>query len=337
MKKLFILIVSIFLLASCNTNTKIEKNNIQKNTNIQNQTTKKSDVQVFAITDKTCGYKCDVTPIIAGLKKQIPELVNKNIKVFDYSSDEAKKLMEKSGIKKLPAIIFSNNGIETIKKYLIKTKDNKYSLNIWASFDPTRTETPKTLDVFTMWYCPFGEIALKALPEIQKTFKDDWVKINIHYIANKVKDWDKADSFQSLHWVPEAEEDIRQICINKNYWFDKLIAYAQERYKNADNYGRITDKPEDNMKAVWIDSKKINKCIESWEGAKLLEKDIKIAQELGIWASPTWFANNKFQFGGIKAQNIQAQFCEHNPDLKGCKTKIEETTQTTWNNPSCGK
>jgi hypothetical protein len=29
-----------------------------------------------------------------------------------------------------------------------------------------------------------------------------------------------------------------------------MISYAVERYKNADNYGRINDKPEDAMKAV---------------------------------------------------------------------------------------
>jgi protein-disulfide isomerase len=187
-----------------------------------------------------------------------------------------------------------------------------------------------------MWYCPFGELALKALPQIKDTFKNDDIKINIHYIANKTGTWNTANDFNSLHGVPEAEENIRQLCINKNYWVNKLISYSVERYKNADNYGRITDKPEDAMKAVWIDSQKIQQCIDSWEGGKLLEEDIKLAEELWINASPTWFANNKYKFGGIQASNIQTTFCQYNPDLEGCKTEIKEANINQNWAPACG-
>jgi hypothetical protein len=187
-----------------------------------------------------------------------------------------------------------------------------------------------------MWYCPFWELALKALPQIKDTFKNDDIKVNIHYIANKTGTGNTANDFNSLHGVPEAEENIRQLCINKNYWTDKVISYAVERYKNADNYGRITDKPEDAMKTVWIDSKKIQECIDSWEWSKLLEEDIKLAQELWINASPTWFANNKYKFGGIKASNIQTAFCQYNPTLEGCKNEIKDANITQNWTPACG-
>ena len=322
------------IVSSTNTN----KEDVSKKENTAKKEVKTSNIKIIAITDKKCWAKCNTAPIIAQLKQQVPELSKTEIKTLDYSDKKAQEILQKAGLKRLPAFIFSSNELEwNIKQFLVPTKDKQYSLNIWASYDPTRKETPKTLDVFTMWYCPFGEIALKALPQIQKTFKEDGIKLNIHYIANKVKDWTKADSFQSLHWVPEAEEDIRQICINKNYGLDKLISYAQERYKNADNYGRIKDKPELAMKAVKIDVSKINKCINSWEWAKLLEADIKIAQDLWIWASPTWMANNKYQFGGIKAKNIQSQFCEYNPNLKWCKTQIKTDSSKNTQTPSCGK
>lgn len=325
---------------SVNKTTFNEANNLVNK--IENSKTQNETITVY--DDARC-TDCATDAIINKLKT-IPSLSNAKFEIKDYKNDkEVKEFITKNNIPSLPLFIFTSNNIDpSLNSYLNKTPNdkNRYFL-VWGNFNPiafdkieARKETPKTLDVFTMWYCPFWEIALKALPQIKDTFKNDNIKINIHYIANKTGTWNTASDFNSLHGTPEAKEDIRQICINKNYWIDKLISYSVERYKNADNYGRITDKPEDAMKAVWIDSKKIQQCIDSWEGAKLLEEDIKLAQELGISASPTWFANNKFKFGWIKAWNIQSQFCSHNPNLDGCKTEIKEAnTQENWA-PACG-
>jgi hypothetical protein len=38
------------------------------------------------ISDKRCGEKCSVTPIVSQLK-QIPSLSNVDIKILDYSDD----------------------------------------------------------------------------------------------------------------------------------------------------------------------------------------------------------------------------------------------------------
>jgi len=298
---------------------------------------------IIVYDDARC-TNCATDAIINKLKT-IPALSNTNFVVKDYKKDaEVKNFIEKNDVPSLPLFIFNSNNIDpSLNDYLNKTpNDNTYFL-VWGNFDPiafdkldAREETPKTLDVYTMGYCPFWEIALKALPQIKDTFKNDDIKVNIHYIATKTGTWDTASDFQSLHGVPEAEENIRQLCINKNYGTDKVISYAVERYKNADNYGRITDKPEDAMKAVWIDTNLIQKCIDSGEGAKLLEEDVKIAQELGINASPTWLANNKYKFGGIQAPNIQTAFCQYNPDLEGCKTEIKNATTTQNWTPACG-
>ena len=319
-------------------------NKTDKTTTDKTTVTKNEIKTITVYSDARC--KDCATDAIINKLKTIPVLANTKFEIKDYKNDkQVKEFITKNNIPSLPLFIFNTNNIDpSLNPYLnkVENKKNTYFL-IWGNFDPiafdkleSRKETPKTLDVFTMGYCPFWEIALKALPQIKDTFKNDNIKINIHYIADKTGTWNTANDFRSLHKVPEAEEDIRQVCINKNYWVDKLISYAVERYKNADNYGRITDKPEDAMKAVWIDSKKIQKCIDSWEGGKLLEEDIKLAQELWIGASPTWLANNKYKFGGIKATGIQNNFCQYNPDLKGCKTEIKEwNTNQNWA-PACG-
>jgi len=316
-------------------NQKVEETNTKKTAN--------KKVNITFITDKRCGEQCDVSEVIKQLET-IPSLANWNLNstILDYSDKKAKDILSKAWITKLPAVILADNKIPELEKYLIKTKDWKYTLNIGASFDPIayeellkRPEKAKQLDVFTMWYCPFGEIALKTLPQLQKAFAKDWIKLNVHYIATKTWEWNKADSFSSLHWVKEAEEDIRQLCIKKNYWFDKLVSYLQKRYENADNYWRVSESPEDTMKKVWFDVKKINTCVNSWEWAKMLEEDIKLAQKLNINASPTWFANNKYKFGGINANSIKENFCKYNKNLAWCKTEIKWDDKNSWNTPTC--
>ncbi len=296
-------------------------------------------VEIIIITDKRCGDDCNTDMVIEKLK-EIPDLENTKIKKLDYDEEEAKDLMKKNNIKYLPIVIVSDDSITELKNYLIKWEDNKYLLNIWGSFDPVtydklllRKETPKTLDIFVMWYCPFGEIALKTLPEMKDRFKD--IKIDIHYIAWKIWSGNTINDFNSLHWKAEVEEDMRQLCIKKNYWIDKVIEYWVERYKNANNYGIVSDKPEDSMKVVKIDLKKIEACISSWEAGKLLEEDIKIAQELDINASPTWFANNRYKFLWIFIQNIHKNFCKYNSNLKACKEKIKIDKKGIWTNPTC--
>ncbi len=334
-----------FLWNNNNTSNKEVNKNIQTNNNTQAWIDNTKKIESVLVYDDSRCTDCNTNAIINKLK-EIPELTNSKFIIKDYKKDsEVKTFLDKNKIPSLPLFIFNTNNIDPkLNQYLNKIPNSNQYFLLWWNFDPIaydklekRKETPKTLDVFTMWFCPFWEIALKALPQIKDTFKNDNIKLNIHYIASKTWSWNTAKSFQSLHWTAEAWEDIRQLCIKKNYWIDKLINYLVERYKNADNYGRITDKPENAMKATWIDVNKIQKCINSWEWAKLLEEDIKLAQELWINASPTWLANNKYKFGGIKAWNIQTQFCSHNPDLKWCKTEIKEATTNVWWTPACWK
>jgi hypothetical protein len=184
-----------------------------------------------------------------------------------------------------------------------------------------------------MWYCPYWEIALKQFPAIKKQFEQDNIDIQIHYIANW--EWTTADAFNSLHWVTEAEEDIRQLCVQKYYWTDKLIDYMQKRYENADNYWKVTDEPSVAIKSIGWNADTINTCVTWWEWGQLLTDDIKIANWLWIWASPTWYANEKYQFGWIDATAIITNFCKYNPELKWCQTEVQSTWTADASNVQC--
>lgn len=212
------------------------------------------------------------------------------------------------------------------------TKTTNWTIN-------NKNETKNQLSLFIMSYCPFWEIATKQLPSIMKKLKNDWTQFDIHYIAKKTWTDNKLESFESLHWLEEVKENVRQLCIKKNYWVDKLVSYMQERYKNADNRGQVSEGPDLAYKTNWIDSKKIWDCVTNWEWAKLLEEDIKIAEAENISGSPTWIANNKFQFGWIKSSDILAEFCKNNWDLAGCKDPTIKESQNTLSDqwtPNCG-
>ena len=178
------------------------------------------------------------------------------------------------------------------------------------------------LEVFLMSYCPFWEIAAKAIPDLKDTLGDS-LSLDIHYIASKTWEWNSLKDFQSLHGVSEVEEDIRQVCIKNYYWIDILVDYMQKRYENANNYWQVTDDISLSYDYAWIDYEKIDTCVTNWEGAKLFEEDIKYTSSLGITASPTWIANNKYSFGWIEAESIKNQFCSHNEDLEACDIEID--------------
>lgn len=194
------------------------------------------------------------------------------------------------------------------------------------------------LEVFLMGFCPYWEIAAKQIPALFKQYAKDNLNFDIHFIAQKTWEWFEAKDFNSLHWVTEAEEDIRQLCIKKEYGVGKLVDYQQVRYANAANNGAVTEWPEAAIKSIKWDTAKIATCVTSWEGGKLLAEDVKIAEKLWVQWSPTWLANSKFQFGWIEWKVIAEEFCKYNADLTSCKEwiKIESNSANPNSTPACG-
>lgn len=341
-------------------------NNWQNNpiSNSQTWVVAAKDIVMTVIWDTRC-KECFTSEILSQLKL-VPELQNAKIVEKDFSDKWVKEYLQENKIEALPAVIFNKSSIEkTIDTYLKPIESWEFSLLLWATFNPfseicdnniddtwnwqidcqdtscssqpiCRVEEKAKLDVFLMGYCPFGEIAAKAIPSLKEAFSDS-LNIDIHYIATKTWEWNTANDFNSLHWVSEVEENIRQLCIKKYNWVDTLISYFTERYKNADNYGQVKDEPSLAYNAVWIDWKKIDACITNWEWAKLLEEDIKLAEELNITASPTWLANNKYTFWGIEAGAIQSEFCKYNSNLEWCNNKIAANTSVANSTPSCNQ
>jgi hypothetical protein len=174
-----------------------------------------------------------------------------------------------------------------------------------------RKELPKRLDVFVMSQCPFGVKALNAMDEVLKNFNNG-IDFNINFIASA-----DGEGFKSMHGQSEVDEDIRELCAIKLYKKNfKYMDYILCRNKNIKS-----DSWQECPGANGINAKSMDKCIAS-EGKQLLRDNLKIATGLGIGSSPTWLANNKFQFSGLSADEIKTQLCKYNNTLKNCDKKL---------------
>lgn len=305
----------------------------------------------YFIKDARCEtVNCDAT-FSEGVKNSLIQLFpTVEFVEYDYNSDLGQQFYEKYNLEVLPVILFTKKVEEEanysrIANYLI-AKEDLLDLRLGATFnpitglhsiefcdnglddngdelsdcaDPTcsgnlvcRTEMPNKLDLFVMSECPYGTKALDAMEEVLDNFGDQ-IDFNIHYIASENED----GSFRSLHGQGEVDENARELC---------AIKYYPEDYEYMDYiWCRDAD-----LTADWNDCAKkypeVKSCFESEEGYDLLSEDIKLGNELQIGASPTWIANDRYQFSGIDANTVKTNICKYNSNLDGCENELSSNT-----------
>jgi predicted DsbA family dithiol-disulfide isomerase len=308
------------------------------------------------ISDKRC-TECEAR--VQRMEGQLKGMfTGMTIAKTDYADPAGKELYTKTQVKFLPAFLFEKSvetdpGYGRLKRWMTPQGDF-LSLNVGSKFDPAaeicdnkvddtgdgkidcdddtckntlecRTEIPKKLEVFIMSGCPFGIKALDAMKEVLEAFKDDKITFEVHYIATENGD----GTFQSLHGQWEVDENIRELCAFKHGGLQKGMEYAWCRNPNI----RDAAGWKDCATKAKLDVAKVEACSTGAEGKKLHSDDIKIANGMGISASPTWLANNKSKFSGVDAERIKQSLCQNNKDLKGCGKTLSTDSKVQG---SCG-
>jgi len=291
----------------------------------------------YLVNDSRC-KECQTEGLEEQLKTVFPKI---KFEQKDYSTDDGKQFYQKYQLTLLPAVLFAKEvkeaeGFSQVENYLQEI-DDLYSLAIGASFDPSkeicdngaddtennlidcadtdcagslvcRRETLKKLDLFVMSQCPYGVQAMNATKEVLNNFGQN-INFGLHYIASELPD----GTFQSLHGQGEVDEDIRELCAVK-YYSKSYLDYVWCRNKN--------------LQSDWTDCAanfpKIKACFEGSEGKALLSENIKLGNELGIGASPTWLVNNKYMFNGLDAETVRANFCQYNK-AAGCENTLSSS------------
>jgi protein-disulfide isomerase len=155
-KESFIAIIDRLLLDKVESNNNTPKRNFKENTSANT---------VVIISDKR-DYTTTIERIVSELKK-IEAIKSMKIEEYDFSDTWVSEYLKENEIKVLPAIIFSKNKIDSkIDNSLVKLKNESYSLDIRAKFDPFVELTPK-------W---FKIIDKNILDQIKKSSYIDWNK-----------------------------------------------------------------------------------------------------------------------------------------------------------------
>ena len=220
-----------------------------------------------------------------------------------YSSDDERDAPLSSAERSTGFVDGNGNSLDNISKTTAQTQIESRR-RFFSETDTPITNGDKTGDWNKdernrLWTDHRGESL------VLDNFGDD-IDFHVNYIANENSD----GSFSSLHGQPEVDENIRELCAMK-YYPDSYMNYVWCR--NKDIKGDYTN--------CAADFQKIKTCASSNEGKKLLSQNIKLTNELGIGASPTWMVNNKYKFNGIDAETVKTNFCKYN-DVAGCDNAL---------------
>lgn len=181
---------------------------------------------------------------------------------------------------------------------------------------PATTVAPVTsarpsVELFVMAFCPYGvqaENAMKPVAELLGTKAD----IKVRYIATV--NGNSVDSVRSLHGLPEAKEDLRQICVAKNYpqkywsYITELNAQCYPIYKNAT---QLEVCQQNITESLGIDNRQIETCALGSEGLALLRADETITKTLRVTGSPTLFINGQIYSGQRTPEAYKQAVCNH--------------------------
>jgi protein-disulfide isomerase len=173
--------------------------------------------------------------------------------------------------------------------------------------------TPKTdkpvVELYVMSFCPYGVQAEAAMAPVVDLLKSK-ADIKVRFIASI---GDTVDSVQSLHGVVEGKEDIRQLCVAKNY--DTATYWKYLAYINAKCYP-IYRNGEDGYNTCWkaaaanasIDTAKIESCM-AGEGVALLKGEETASNANGVSGSPTLLINGVRYNGARTAEAFKTAIC----------------------------
>jgi hypothetical protein len=206
------------------------------------------------------------------------------------------------------------------------TKDGKLAGSLSAiqteedAEDIPKSEKPK-VELFVMSFCPYGMEAEKAFKPVYDLLKDK-IDFKIRFITSP--SGDTIDKVSSLHGNLEAQEDARQICIEK-YYPDKLWDYLYEMANSCST----SYQSEGELSACWMSSasktgitiSKIQSCYVNEQKMIIdrLKEDKSLAGNYGVTGSESFVLN------GVKVGASQYRW---SPD------KIKELICSASKNPS---
>lgn len=178
-----------------------------------------------------------------------------------------------------------------------------------AAQQVNKTSRP-SVDLYVMSFCPYGiqaETLMKPVFDLLGSSAD----FNIKFIATV--SGTTADSIQSLHGTNEALEDLRQVCMMKNYdaktYWNYLMAFDTNCPSLRTNDTALDSCWKSAATQAGMDTAAIQTCANSSDAINLLKADEQLTQQFGIQGSPTLLINGVQYNGDRSSSGFQQAIC----------------------------
>ncbi len=264
-------------------------------------------VSAQVINDASC-EKCNVDEILIWMRRIIPTIATEKV---DYKSDNGKDLIDKFGIKTLPAFVFENKVTQTDfytqAKDLFDEKDGQFFLRTQDVGIPVGKyiSSPAINDgdavsgakdakvkvaVFSDFQCPYCKLFHKALNDAMKNYGD---RVLFDY------------KFLPLEIHPQANDAaLACACALEQ---GKFWEYADKLYANQTAWANANDiiKFKEYAKILGLDGAKFNECLDSKKYQDKIDADKKEADSFTISGTPGVFVNDQLQEGAISYDQLK--------------------------------
>ena len=265
---------------------------------------------VIIIEDSTCQL-CDVDTFIQGIKTEIEP--SANIIRLEYTSDDAKKFIEKNSLNQVPVVIFSTHFENNVNWEQLKVAFNNISYND-EEFYVLTYNTPQikkileepainentiisgNLDSKTTVYeiCSF-DVALCALVHGNSQYLEEVKQYTPEYVA--LYPGIKEDAkIITLHISNEETSDayVAAFCANEQNKYDE---FSSALYNNQFEWVPLPEKNSlfsNYALQVGINVEEFNTCLtqKKEEYTQQVAFETSLAQSYGIVQGPTFIVNN---------------------------------------------
>lgn len=254
-----------------------------------------------------------VTKEVAG--QNVVKFLNDNL-VEPGTSATLKSVVEENGVYKVTTT-YQDQEIPvytTIDGKLLFVQSIPLNLTITAQTDePEQTGIQKSdkpmVELYVMSFCPYGVQAEQIMKPVYDALGKD-ADINIRFIANV--GGTTPESVSSLHGTNEALEDMRQLCIVKNYGKDTYWKYLDE----FDTKCYATYGDSSALNTCWkgiadkyaINTTKIENCVNT-EGVTMMQAEEVLTQQYQVSGSPTLIINGVRYNGARSSAAFQSAIC----------------------------
>lgn len=208
-------------------------------------------------------------------------------------------------------------------------KANDETVGVQQPVEVTQPKNPVTLakvdkpmlEAYVVSRCPFGLQMQRVMYDAVKSIPALAENLMVRYIGSIVN-----GKVTAMHGEPEAQENLRQICIRdeqrSKYW-----AYVSCQMQKGDTAGC--------QESAGINESKLNGCISNPDrGVAYAKEDFDLTAKYGIEGSPTVILNgvrvSEFDFGGRSSEAIKTLVCSSSirpPEF--CWTKLNTEQAAT--------